>query len=287
MQRNELTEALGSGNQQYLRPSPITNLIANTTTSNGVATSTDLRISLRWSFDFNDARNKLFSHFQLQRRSEELLKIVKGTTNLAKSANSTDYVVKRTAAAAGGVSTVTLSFDGSLSVPDDGFITIKGWKLDSKETTGSLNGTWEIQSVSVVTVGTKRRTQIQFYMYAGNAAIKAKNLIKTKVMSLSFSWYETVKTRNNGWGDLLDKDNKNTALKVTATAFTDADTSYAYRYQYRMRAVSKDSIGGTREGDWVYIPTNYASTTDRSAWLYVTRDLSVAGSDPISSEDTP
>jgi hypothetical protein len=287
VQRNELTEALGSGNQQYLRPSPITNLIANTTTSNGVATSTDLRISLRWSFDFNDARNKLFSHFQLQRRSEELLKIVKGTTNLAKSANSTDYVVKRTAAAAGGVSTVTLSFDGSLSVPDDGFITIKGWKLDAKETTGSLNGTWEIQSVSVVTVGTKKRTQIQFYMYAGNAAIKAKNLIKTKVMSLSFSWYETVKTRNNGWGDLLDKDNKNTALKVTATAFTDADTSYAYRYQYRIRAVSKDSIGGTREGDWVYIPTNYASTTDRSAWLYVTRDLSVAGSDPISPEDTP
>lgn len=216
-----------------------------------------------------------------------MLKIVKGTTNLAKSATSSDYVIKRSAAVAGGVSTVTILFDGSLSIPDDGFIKISGWKLDAKETTGSLNGTWEIQSVSVVTVGTKKRTQVQFYMYAGNAAIKAKNLIKTKVGKLTFSWYETVKTRQNGWGDILDKDNNNTAIKITTTAFTDADTSYAYRYQYRIRAVSKDSLGGTREGDWVYIPVNYASTTDRSAWLYVTRDLSVAGSDPISSEDTP
>jgi hypothetical protein len=279
VQRNEITQSLGPGQLQFSKPSQILNLTANTIDLDGKPTTADLNIALRWFFDRNDPRNKLFTNFEVQRRREELQQTVVKTAGLAKSGT----VISRTAAAPGAVSTVTVTFAGAPAIRNDIFITIKGWSIKG-EKAGSLNGTWEIQSVAT---NGSNNTEVTFQIYAGTKAITA--ISKTKataiktVPNIQFSWYETVKTVNTGWGDLLTSNNQ----AVVNNNYTDSDTSPRYHYQYRVRAITKDSDGGIRRGDWTYLPGNYVNTTDKSAWLYVTRDLAVANSPAVSSEDSP
>jgi hypothetical protein len=276
VQRDEITQSLGPGQLQFTKPSPINNLVANTIDVDGKPTTADLSIVLRWVFDRNDPRNKLFTNFEVQRRREELQQSVKSRAYLRK----TGTAVSRTAAAVGGISTVSVVFAGNLAISENTFITVTGWKITG-EKNGSLNGTWEIQSVSKAS----NLTTVTFQIYAGSS-LPITAISKTKAnapTNLVFSWYEVVKTAKTGWGDLLTSDNQ----AVVNNTYTDSSASYKYRYQYRVRAITKDAAGGIRRGDYTYLPNNYANTTDNSAWLYVTRDLNVSGSPAISAEDTP
>jgi hypothetical protein len=276
VQRDELTQNLGPGQLQFTKPGPITNLVANTIDVDGKPTTADLSIALRWVFDRNDPRNKLFTNFEVQRRREELKQEVKTRSHLRKS----NAAISRTAAAVGGVSTVSIVFAGNLAISQDAFITIKGWSIKG-EKNGSLNGTWEIQSVSQAS----GLTTVTFQIYAG-ASLPITLISKTKANApkyINFSWYETVKTVKTAWGDLLTADKQ----AIVNSNYTDSSAPFNYRYQYRVRAITKDSDGGIRRGDWTYLPNNYANTTDKSAWIYVTRDLNVSGSPAITTEDTP
>lgn len=281
VQRDELTQNLGPGQLQFTKPGPITNLVANTIDVDGKPTTADLSIALRWVFDKNDPRNKLFTNFEVQRRREELKQEVKTRKHLRKPPTSgSATAISRTAAAIGGVSTVSIVFAGNLAISQDAFITIKGWSIKG-EKNGSLNGTWEIQSVAQAS----GLTTVTFQIYAG-ASLPITAISKTKAnapTNINFSWYETVKTVKTAWGDLLTADKQ----AIVNSNYTDSSAPFNYRYQYRVRAITKDSDGGIRRGDWTYLPNNYANTTDKSAWIYVTRDLNVSGSPAITSEDTP
>jgi hypothetical protein len=275
VQREQLTVNLGPGQLALTRPTRVSNIVVNSKDQDGKATTVDLAAVINWTFDQNNPRNKLVKRFEIERRSQELKKNVLGQAALRKSGTA----ISRGSAVAGGVSSCYVYFNQSTNISAGDIIQIAGWVNPAKKnllSNPSFNGYWTVDHVS-------RNGQIVYFnMYAPeNAAIAvysaAKSTISTK---FTVSWYETVKAgqSQNKWGSLG-------TVPFGGSTYTDTSSDYTHRYQYRIRAVAETADGGKLYGDWSYIPQSALSSIGDDAWLYITRDLSLASDGGTSIND--
>jgi hypothetical protein len=290
VQRENLTVNLGPGQLALTRPTRVKNIVVNTVDVDGKSQTFDLNAVINWSFDSTDPRNKLVKRFEIERRSQDLNKNLLGWAQLAK----TGTVASRGAAAVGAESVCFVTFVGSNSISSGDLITISGWVNPTKKNLAanpSLNGNWVVDHTSYNK--TTNRTTVYFNMYASaSSAIVAYSATKYKtgttrspsVAKLVVSWYETVKAgvTANKWAQLG-------TASFGSTSYTDSKSDYKHRYQYRIRAVAETPDGGKLYGDWSYIPSTAINSLTDTAWVYITRSLSLAsdggaGADAVSLE---
>lgn len=277
VQREQLTVNLGPGQLALTRPTRVKNIVVNSLDVDGKQTTFDLKAVLNWTFDSTDPRNKLVKRFEIERRDQELQKTVVSHKQLAKSpvGGKIVYSVVRGSAAVGAQSNCYIKFAQQTHLSADDIITISGWKNPAKVNFAAnpdLNGSWVVDHVS------SDGKIVYFNMFASaTSAISGYRATKAQIASSSpkfmVSWYETVKSGITGtkWGALNPE-----AVPAGARTYTDDKSDYQHRYQYRIRAVAETADGGKLYGDWAYVPSTAISSLTDTAWLYISRSLSLS-----------
>jgi hypothetical protein len=275
VQKEYLTENLGTGKVKFTTPTKLSNLLVQTVDNDGKITTIEQNVVLSWSIDTTNPLNKN-ARYEVQRRRQELKKSSLSKTNMPSSGT----VVKRSAAAAGGVSVVELTYAKSTGIDVGAYIVIVGGQIGPQTKKGpknpSLAGAYEVISV------TNSGKTIKFNQYAsatnGITAISQKT--RAQVPAIVMSWYESVAKTAEDWAPLVE---------VTSTNYTDDGDNdktevkgpgigIKYRYQYRVRAYSLDiSTGIKLFGPWSYVPPGYINSTAQSGWIYITDNLVLAG----------
>jgi hypothetical protein len=272
VQKEYLTENLGTGKVKFTTPTKLSNLLVRTIDNDGKVTTINQNVALAWSIDTTNPTNKNVS-YEVQRRRQELKKSSLSKTNMPSSGT----VVTRTAAPAGGIAVVSLTYAKSTGIDVGAYVEIKGGLVGKKGATNpSLAGSYEVISV------TNSGKTIKFNQYASAttaiAAISAKT--RGQIPSIIMSWYESVAKTAEAWTLLAE---------VTSTGYTDDGDNnknevkgpglgVSYRYQYRVRAYSLDASTGVKLfGPWSYVPPGYINSTAQSGWIYITDNLMLAG----------
>jgi hypothetical protein len=276
VQKEYLTENLGTGKIKFMAPTKLRNLVVQTVDNDGKITTIDQNVQLSWSIDTTNPSNKSITGYEIERRRQELKKTSFSKTNMKAGVT----VLTRTAAVAGGISVVSLTFASSTGIDVGAYIQIKGGQIGKQTTRGpknpSLAGSHEVISV------TNSGKTIKFNQYAsatnGITELKAK---QTKdIPSIVVSWYENVAKTAETWQPLV------TTRSQTYTDDGDTDTAEVkgpglgikYRYQYRVRAVSADLATGVKlSGPWSYVPPGYINASAQSGWIYITDSLMLSG----------
>lgn len=273
VQKEYLTENLGTGKVKFTTPTKLSNLVVETVDNDGKLTTIEQNVVLSWSIDTTNPLNKN-ARYEVQRRQQELKK-----SSLSREANmkTTGTVLTRTAASAGGIAVVALTFAKSTGIDVGSYVVIKGGQIGKKGPSNPpLDGSYEVISV------TNSGKTIKFNQYAsatyGITAISAKT--RAQVPSIVMTWYESVAKTAEAWAPLVE---------VTSTNYTDDGDNdktqvkgpgigIKYRYQYRVRAYSLDiSTGIKLFGPWSYVPPGYINATAQSGWIYITDNLMLAG----------
>jgi hypothetical protein len=273
VQKEYLTENLGTGKIKFMTPTKISNLVVQTIDSDGKIQTINQNVVLSWSIDTKNPNNKSVSYYEVQRRRQELKKSSLSNANMP----SAGTVVTRTAAAAGGVAVVSLTYAKSTGIDVGAYVEIKGGLIGKKGATNpSLAGSYEVISV------TNSGKTIQFNQYASAttaiAAISAKT--RAQVPSIVISWYESIAKTAEAWTRIATPKSTNYTDDGDSdpTSVSTAGIGISYRYQYRVRAVSKDIATGVELfGPWSYVPPGYINATAQSGWIYITDNLILAG----------
>jgi hypothetical protein len=276
VQKEYLTENLGTGKIKFMAPTKLRNLVVQTVDNDGKITTIDQNVQLSWSIDTTNPSNKSITGYEIERRRQELKKTSFSKTNMKAGVT----VLTRTPAVAGGISVVSLTFASSTGIDVGAYIQIKGGQIGKQTTKGpknpSLAGSHEVISV------TNSGKTIKFNQYAsathGITELKAK---QTKdIPSIVVSWYENVAKTAEAWAPLV------TTRSQTYTDDGDTNTAQVkgpglginYRYQYRVRAVSSDITTGVKlSGPWSYVPPGYINASAQSGWIYITDSLMLSG----------
>jgi hypothetical protein len=288
VQKQLLTENLGSGSVKYMTPSKVTNFLVQSFDNDGKVTTTGQNVVLTWSIDRTDPRNKKVTHFEIAQKKQKLKQGRRSTANMTDAlVSSTNFAVKRSAASAGGIAVVTLKYTASTGLKVGSYITVAGGQIGKKATNNPpISGEYEVTSVS-----SDGRT-ITYNQFApatsGIIAISAKR--RRDLPSIVVTWYEEVGSDTASRWDRL-------AISTSTSYTDDGDTDASkvagkgvdikYRYQYRVRAVAKDIATGVELfGPWSYVPAGYLNTSSDTGWIYISDNLFLAGVPDLQEPNT-
>jgi hypothetical protein len=272
VQKEYLTENLGTGSIKFMSPTAVSNLVVRSVDNDGKTTTTSQNVELTWSIDSSDPRNKSISYYLIEQRKQQLVK-----TSIGKSRFAASAAVTRTAVAAGGIATVTLKFKKSFAVKVGSYITVKNGQIGkSAATNPPISGTYE-----VTTVSSDGKT-ITYDQYApadkGIVAIAART--NSQLPNINVSWYESVAAdQKSDWAFLaISRSTSYTDVGDTDTTGNGIGVDLKYRYQYRVRAVSEDrNTGILLNGPWSYVPAGFLNASSDSGWIYITDNLILSG----------
>lgn len=274
VQKEYLTENLGTGKVRFMTPTRVSNFVVQSVDNDGKQTTVGQNVVMTWSIDRTDPRNKNISYYEVEERKQ---KLVQSRLSSGSNMPSTGTVLTRSAASAGEAAVVKLTFSKSTGIDVGAFITVAGGQIGKKTATNpSIAGTYEVRSVEN---GGKTITYNQYAPATGSIAqITAKTRAKLGA-SIVVTWYEKVgaDTKSSWQGLAQPKDTEYIYSGGTATsAGTGVDVKY--RYQFRVRAVFKDITTGTPFlGPWSYVPAGFLNASSDAGWIYITDNLVIAG----------
>jgi hypothetical protein len=275
VQKEYLTENLGTGKVNYMTPTAVSNLVIQSVDQDGKPTTTAQNVVLTWLTDQTNPRNKRIVNYDVARRKQQLVKTSFGKSNFAVAAGTVDV---RTAAAAGAAATVTLRFNKSTGIDVGTYINVKNGQFGAKSVTNpSIAGDFEVTSVSA---DGKTITYLQ-YAPATSGIVRIPPKKQTQLPNIVVSWYEDVAATTISTWEVIANPTSTTYTDDGRAKRTETGTGVdiKYRYQYRVRAVAKDPASPTIpiNGPWTYVPAGYLSTSSNLGWIYITDNLILSG----------
>jgi hypothetical protein len=275
VQKEYLTENLGTGKVNYMTPTAVSNLVIRSVDQDGKPTTTAQNVELVWLTDKTNPRNKRIVNYDVARRKQQLVKTSFGKSNFVVAAGTVDV---RTAAAAGAAATVTLRFNKSTGIDVGTYINVKNGQFGKKSATNpSIAGDFEVTSVSA---NGKTITYLQ-YAPATSGIVRIPPKKQTQLPNIVVSWYEDAAATTISTWEVIANPTSTTYTDDGRAKPTETGTGVdiKYRYQYRVRAVAKDLASPTIliNGPWTYVPAGYLSTSSNLGWIYITDNLILSG----------